>query len=79
MDSHVREILASIDVLKIRDDTIVVFPSDNGPEADLAMARRLRIVARLLLYAYGKSLRTPFIIRWPGAYSRWAREQRDRA
>jgi arylsulfatase A-like enzyme len=33
MDAHVGEILDAIDALRIRDNTIVVFTSDNGPEA----------------------------------------------
>jgi arylsulfatase len=32
MDFHVGEILDAIDELKIRDNTIVVFTSDNGPK-----------------------------------------------
>ena len=33
MDAHVGEIIDAIDELKISDNTIVVFTSDNGPEA----------------------------------------------
>src|SRR5260370_7468847 len=33
MDAHVGEILDAIDSLQIRDNTIVVFTSDNAPEA----------------------------------------------
>ena len=33
MDAHVGEILDAIDQLRIRDNTIVVFTSDNGPES----------------------------------------------
>src|SRR4029077_12893171 len=33
MDAHVGEIIDAIDELRIRDNTIVVFTSDNGPEA----------------------------------------------
>jgi hypothetical protein len=33
MDGHVGEILDAVDTLGIRDNTIVVFTSDNGPEA----------------------------------------------
>src|SRR5258708_23061655 len=33
MDAHVGEILDAIDELKVRDNTIVVFTSDTGPEA----------------------------------------------
>jgi arylsulfatase A-like enzyme len=33
MDAHVGEILDAVDALRIRDDTTVVFTSDNGPEA----------------------------------------------
>ena len=33
MDAHVGEIVDAIDALGVRDDTLVVFTSDNGPEA----------------------------------------------
>ena len=33
MDAHVGDILDTVDALGIRDNTIVVFTSDNGPEA----------------------------------------------
>jgi len=33
MDAHVGEILDAIDELRVRDNTVVVFTSDNGPEA----------------------------------------------
>ena len=32
MDSHVADLLATIDDLGVRDNTIVIFTSDNGPE-----------------------------------------------
>jgi arylsulfatase A-like enzyme len=33
MNAHVGEILDAIDSLRVRDNTVVVFTSDNGPEA----------------------------------------------
>src|SRR6185436_2520409 len=59
MDAHVGEILDAIDELRIRDNTIVVFTSDNGPEATWPWR------GSYFTHMEG-SLRTPFIIRWPG-------------
>jgi arylsulfatase A-like enzyme len=63
MDVGIGRVLAAVDDLGLRDDTIVVFYSDNGA------ARRESDNAPL---AFGKGtvyeggIRTPCVVRWPG-------------
>jgi arylsulfatase len=66
MDAHVGEILDAIDDLKIRDNTIVVFTSDNGPEATWPWQGSSGPWRGYYFTHMEGSLRTPFIIRWPG-------------
>ncbi len=66
MDSHVGEILDAIDELKINDNTIVVFTSDNGPEATQPWQGSSGPWRGYYFTHMEGSLRTPFIIRWPG-------------
>jgi arylsulfatase A-like enzyme len=66
MDAHVGEILDAIESLKIRDDTIVVFTSDNGPEATWPWQGSSGPWRGYYFTHMEGSLRTPFIIRWPG-------------
>jgi arylsulfatase len=66
MDAHVGEILDEVDALKIRDNTIFVFTSDNGPDAT-APSQGWSGPWRGYYFTHMEgSLRTPFIIRWPG-------------
>ncbi|HEY6806334.1 MAG TPA: arylsulfatase [Pyrinomonadaceae bacterium] len=65
MDSHVGEILDSIDSLNIRDNTIVVFTSDNGPEATWPWQGSSGGWRGYYFTHMEGSLRAPFIIRWP--------------
>jgi len=65
MDSNVGEILDAIDRLGIRDNTIVVFTSDNGPDPT-APSNGWSGPWRGYYFTHMEgSLRTPFIIRWP--------------
>lgn len=63
LDSSVGRILATLDELKQRDNTLVLFFSDNGSPVRTSSNAPL---------SYGKSsvfeggIRTPCIIRWPG-------------
>jgi len=66
MDFHVGEILDALDELKIRDNTIVVFTSDNGPEAMWPWQGSSGPWRGYYFTHMEGSLRTPFIIRWPG-------------
>jgi arylsulfatase len=66
MDTHVGEILDAINELRIRDNTIVVFTSDNGPEATWPWQGSSGPWRGYYFTHMEGSLRTPFIIRWPG-------------
>jgi len=66
MDVHVGEILDAMDDLRIRDNTIVVFTSDNGPEATWPWQGSSGPWRGYYFTHMEGSLRTPFIIRWPG-------------
>ena len=66
MDHRVGQILDEIDALQLREDTVVFFGSDNGPE----FRRPWRGTAGPWVGTYHTamegSLRVPFMLRWPG-------------
>jgi arylsulfatase len=66
MDHHVGEILDAITELKLAENTIVVFTSDNGAEEQLPWRGWAGPWAGSYFTAMEGSLRAPFIIRWPG-------------
>jgi arylsulfatase len=65
MDTHVGEILDAVDGLGIRDNTVVVFTSDNGPEATWPWQGSSGPWRGFYFTHMEGSLRVPFIIRWP--------------
>lgn len=65
MDANVGAILDAIDDLKVRDNTIVVFTSDNGPEAIWPWQGSSGPWRGYYFTHMEGSLRVPFIIRWP--------------
>lgn len=67
LDWCVGQILDALDELKIRDDTLIVFASDNGPEGNAYPWRGWGGPwSGTYFTAMEGSNRVPFIIRWPG-------------
>lgn len=65
-DVYVGELLKAVDALGLKNDTIVVFTSDNGPDF-VNGSRGFSGQWRGSMYTpYEGSLRVPFIMRWPG-------------
>lgn len=62
IDWNVGRVLARLDALKLRDDTIVIYFSDNGPNSwrwNAGMKGRKGSVDE-------GGVRAPFLVRWPG-------------
>jgi arylsulfatase len=66
MDANVGNLLDAIDALGVRDDTVVVFTSDNGPEATWPWQGSSGPWRGYYFTHMEGSLRVPFIMRWPG-------------
>jgi arylsulfatase len=66
MDYRTRQILDAIKQAGIEDNTLVIFTSDNGPEAINPWQGDSGPWRGTYFTAMEASLRAPFIIRWPG-------------
>ena len=75
MDYRAGQILDAIKGAGIEDNTIVIFTSDNGPEATHPWQGDSGPWRGTYFTAMEASLRTPFIVRWPGKVPTGPREQ----
>jgi arylsulfatase A-like enzyme len=66
MDYRVGQIIDHVDELGLRDNTIFIFASDNGPEFRPPYRGTAGPWSGTYHTAMEGSLRVPFIIRWPG-------------
>jgi arylsulfatase len=64
-DAYVGELLGAIDHLGIRDNTIFIFTSDNGPEGAIPHHGFSGPWRGTYFTGLEASLRVPFLIRWP--------------
>ncbi len=65
MDHRVGQVLDAIDDLKIRDNTIVIWMSENGPEEIFPHNGARGPWRGTYFTGYEGSLRTSFLVRWP--------------
>ncbi|KAJ4353515.1 uncharacterized protein N0V89_005245 [Didymosphaeria variabile] len=66
MDFRVGQLLDHIDDIGVRENTVVIFASDNGPEFRPPYRGTAGPWSGTYHTAMEGSLRVPFIIRWPG-------------
>ncbi len=66
MDHNVGQMLDAVDQLGIRDDTIVIVASDNGPEFVRPWDGWAGPWRGQYFTAWEGGIRVPFMIRWPG-------------
>jgi arylsulfatase len=66
MDFRVGQVLDAIDDLDVRDNTIVIWMSENGPEEVFPHNGARGPWKGTYFTGYEGSLRTSFLVRWPG-------------
>jgi arylsulfatase len=66
MDHNVGQMLDTVDRLDIRDSTIVIFASDNGPEFVKPWDGWAGPWRGQYFTAWEGGIRVPFMVRWPG-------------
>ena len=66
MDARVGEVIDAIDALGLRDDTLFIFASDNGPEYRRPWRGSAGMWTGTYHTAMEGALRVPMIVRWPG-------------
>lgn len=66
VDHRTGQLMDAVDQLGIRDNTIFIFTSDNGPERTRPWQGYAGIWRGQYFTALEGSLRVPFIMRWPG-------------
>ncbi len=63
MDQAIGSVLQHLSNLKLTDNTIIIFSSDNGPHGGVSLAKPLRGVKGMY---YEGGIREPLFIKWPG-------------
>lgn len=74
VDDNFGRLMKTLSDLKIADNTIVIFMSDNGPRTkrsknDLYPDRYVMSLRGTKTSVYENGIRVPFFIRWPGKFS----------